>query len=110
MDSKQSQPPYKRRKVLVVLHDDGFVEAFGHDDVDVKVVNLTSVPVRGESLAEDYLELTLPKPYRDVYWPGMSRATGFMRKVTVLDLAHQQRCLDLIRYCDHLLKDEVVEL
>lgn len=108
---KAKVPSGQRVKVLVVLHDDGFVEVFGRDDVDVKVVNLPSLPVRGEAKAEEWLDLTLPKPYKDVHWPGMSRATGFVQKVTAFDLAHQQRTLDLIRYCDHLLREgEVVEL
>jgi hypothetical protein len=99
-----------RSKVLVVLYPDGFIEVFGDDRVDARVVNMPSVPVRGEAIAEDYIGFILPKPYRDVYWPGMSRATGNVARITPHDITHQQRCLGLLRACDRLMTTEVVEL
>lgn len=106
----RQQQRHPRAKVLIVLHHDGFVEAFGRDDVDVKIVQMPAMPMAGESLAEEYLDLILPKSYRAVHWPGMVRAVGKMDTITPQDLTHQERCVNLLRYCDHLLSSEVVEL
>lgn len=110
MDVIRQRQRHPRAKVLIVLHNDGFVEAFGRDDIDVKIVQMPAMPMAGELLAEEYLDLILSRPYKDVHWPGMVRAVGKVDTVTPLDLTHQERCVNLLRYCDHLLSSEVVEL
>ena len=107
MDSRQRKP---RSKVLIILHNDGFVEVFGRDDIDVRIVNMPAIHPAGEAFAEEYLDLILPRPYKEVHWPGMVRAVGKVDTVTPLDLTHQERCLNLFQYCDYLLNDEVIEL
>lgn len=80
----------KRPAVLVVLHSDGFVEAFGPHSVDVRVANLlhTETP-RGGQLAEQYLDSILPERFREHYYPGGPgcRATGRVRRVTAEETA-----------------------
>ena len=78
-----------RHKVLIVLHSDGFVEAFAdkeHIDVETVVMpHSSNVP-----LAEEYVELTIPRPYREIYFPGNRRAVDQVRTLLPSDIAWQK--------------------
>ena len=69
-----------RRKaayVLVKLYSDCRVEVFGEGNVIVKVVELPGeTTVEEELLLEEWLEVTLPEPFRKVNWPGYLRGSG----------------------------------
>jgi len=88
-----SQSP--RPCVLIVAHQDNFVEIFGSDGVDVRFVNAPTLEdqsnaealTRCEILAEDYISSVLPQRYRDIYFPSNRIATRMIRTVTPLDLA-----------------------
>jgi len=78
-----------RHKVLIVLHADGFIEAYAdRDHVDVRTVVMPQSS--DETLAEEYLELTLPTVYRDVYFPLNRRAVDNVRKLAPSQIVQQQ--------------------
>ena len=70
-----SYPASGRVPVLIVGHSDGWIEAYAerHVDVRIEIAPYMTTP-EGERLAEGYVELSLPRRYRDLYWPGMRRA------------------------------------
>ena len=79
-----------RHKVLLVLHADGFIEAYAdRDHVDVRTVVMPHVP-GGEILAEEYMELTLPRVYRDIFFPLNRRAVDNVRKLAPSQIVQQQ--------------------
>jgi hypothetical protein len=79
-----------RHKVLIILHADGYIEAFAdREQVDVLTVVMPHVP-GGEILAEEYLELTLTKPYRDIYYPLNRRAVDNVRTILPSQIMRQQ--------------------
>jgi hypothetical protein len=79
---KCRRPPKARVRVLVVLSSNGFVEIFGPPEVDAHVAQRLDVPPECEIKAEEYLDATLPKRYRDLFFPGKVRAIGLVQKIT----------------------------
>jgi len=49
------------------------------------------------NLADEYLESTLPRCYRDLYWPVKLRATGQSRKVMAEQALDTHLNLQLLR-------------
>ena len=84
-------PAKPREAVLVVLHHDGWVEVYGEHSIDVHIAVMPRMATpEGERLADEYLELTLPKRFRKIYFPGNRRAADMMRKVTPQDIAEKK--------------------
>lgn len=88
----------RREAILVVLHADGWAEVYGepHVDVHIAVMPHTTTP-EGELAAEEYLDTTLPRRYRDVYWPALRRAADFVRVVSPSDIVRRDWDLELLR-------------
>lgn len=88
----------KREKILVLLNSDGFVECFASKDVDVHITNVPHVSTpAAEILVEEYIELTIPRSYRDVYWPSYRRAVEQIRHTTPADIMQRQSDVELLR-------------
>lgn len=85
-----------REAVLLVLNPDGWVEAYAERHVDVHIAIRLHVPPEGEQLADEYLDLTLPRRFRQVYWPGLLRAADTVRTVTPSDVAWREWELELL--------------
>ena len=97
--SYQTRP--KREAVLVVGHSDGWIQVFAEKSVDVRIEMLPhSITPEAEVLAEEYVGLSLPKRYRDVYWPSMQRAADMMRLVLPSDIARRDWELDFLKALD----------
>jgi hypothetical protein len=92
--------PAPRVKVLVVVHPDGYLQAFAEKRVDVRFVNLLDVHPDDEVPAEQALEAGLPAAYRDLHWPCRLRATGLVERITAqqaLDTTYQLSILHGLR-------------
>ncbi len=89
--------PTQREAVLILAYGDGWIEAFAekHVDVRIEIVPCMTTPA-GAILAEEYVELSLPKKYRDIYWPGNRRAAEMMRVVRPSDIARRDFELDVL--------------
>jgi hypothetical protein len=90
----------ERVKVLVVLHANGWAEVYADDHVDVRVVNRLFVENEDAMLAntiDAYMEGTMPRTYRNLYWPRKLRATGLCEKVTPEKALDSLYTLNLIR-------------
>lgn len=76
-----------RQPMLVLLASDGWVEVYGDwEDVTVVVANkLETTAPETERLAEDYLDMTLPRKGRAVYSPGNLLAVGQVERRTAAD-------------------------
>ena len=97
--SYQTRP--KREAVLVVVQSDGWIQVFAEKSVDVRIEMLpNSITPEAEVLAEEYVGLSLPKQYRDVYWPSMQRAADMMRFVLPSDIARRDWELDFLKALD----------
>lgn len=91
----------KREAVLVVVHSNGWIQAFAERHVDIRIEMLPhSITTEAEVLAEEYVGLSLPKRYRDVYWPRLQRATDRMRLVLPSDIARRDWELDFLKALD----------
>jgi len=83
--SPKRTPLPRREKVLVVMHADGWVEAYADKNVDVRIVQrLHSSDDSGEmaELLDIYTEASLPKCYRNLFVPINLRAQDQCRLVT----------------------------
>lgn len=90
-----------RRKVLVVLYSDGWVEAYSTKDVDVRcVVKPYASTPEGGAIADRYLEATLPGQYAELYAPGNRRNADKCRKVTAAQLLAARCDLELLKTLD----------
>ncbi len=98
-----SNRPTQREAVLILSHGDGWLEAFAqkHVDVRIEMVPYMTTPA-GKTLAEEYVELSIPKQYRDVYWPNLRRAADIMRIVRPSDIAWREYNLELLRAIEQL--------
>lgn len=98
-----SNRPTQREAVLVLAHGDGWLEAFAEKHVDVRIEMVPYMTTQaGEILAEEYVELSVPKRYRDVYWPNLRRAADMMRVVRPSDIAWREYDLELLRAIQQL--------
>ena len=90
------KPRRPREKVLVVMRPDGLVEVYSEPHIDVYAVNRLDVG-RDETpglanLIDAYHEGTMPRAYRDLYWPSKSRHIALHERRTTkaaLDTLHQ---------------------
>ena len=98
-----SKRPTQREAVLILAHGYGWLEAFAEKHVDVRIEMVPQVTTQaGEILAEEYVELSLPRRYRDVYWPGNRRAADMMRVVRPSDIAWREYHVELLRAIQQL--------
>lgn len=92
-----STRPTQREAVLILAHGDGWSEAFAEKHVDVRIAMVPCMTTPAdEILAEEYVELSLPKRYRDIYWPVNRRAADMMRVVRPSDIARRHYEMDLL--------------
>ena len=95
----QSDKP--RETVLVVPNADGWIGVYGGNNIDVQIAMMPHMTTpEGERLAEQYLELTLPKRYRVLYWPGNRRAADLVRVITPQDIAQRKWELEMMTTLD----------
>jgi len=87
----------KREAVLVVLHADGWAEVYADKSVDVHVAVKPFAwnAVMGQ-LAEDYLDLTLPRRYQRLYLPVNLRGVGLCEQLMPTDLVKRDRALEAL--------------
>lgn len=101
MDFNKHRP---REKVLVLVHHNEhgpYIEVFGEKHVDVHIRNVPySGTRRGEAIADNFIEQTLERPYRDLHWPGNVRAHAPVRIVKPSDIVNAIAYRDLIRGLD----------
>jgi hypothetical protein len=98
-----STRPTRREAVLILAHADGWLEAFADKHVDVRIAIMPAMKTpEGELAAERYVESSLPRRYRDVYWPGNRRAADMLRVVRPSDIAWREYDLDLLRAIQQL--------
>jgi hypothetical protein len=73
--------------VLLVLNSDGYVELFGPAEVVAHVALrlATDGGNAGEVAADELLTVTLPRPYREIFFPRNLRASGIVERRTAGD-------------------------
>lgn len=99
-----NSPPRPRQAVLLVLSPDGYLELFADSNVDVRVERLPVAQARAaEVMGEDYLEATLPRRYRELYWPGKRRATAIVRPLRPSTIDAANRAERTMRELNELL-------
>jgi hypothetical protein len=92
------RPRVQRVPVLVVLHPDGWIEVYG-DDLDVCIMTKLDggdIPAV-EVMAEQYMDLDLPRRFRPLYFPVKLRATGQCERRTPAAELQRLRELRLVR-------------
>ena len=90
--------PAPRQAVLVLAHADGWLEVFAEPNIDVRIAMVpTTGTIAGESLAEQVVDLALPRRYRDLHWPGKLRAADRLRVLRPSELLHRDHELALLR-------------
>jgi hypothetical protein len=90
---------------VVQLYSDGYVEVYGPDHVDVRVVNRLHIgnPANASDV-DAYHERQLPQRYREVMFPRNLRAAGQCRKITPEQEAARLLDLALLRAIQELRK------
>lgn len=82
----KSSKSRQRARVLVVLNSDGFVEVYGEPGLLAHVAQRLHVDGNASEVsAEEYLDLTLPKAFKELFYPVKLQAVGQCRRVTVAD-------------------------
>ena len=97
--STRPKPP-PRVPVLVELHADGWVEVYAPKHVDVRIVQRLDVgdeDAWDAHLQDAIIDINLPKRYREIHVPNLSRAAGQVKKRTVDDELRRLARLDLLR-------------
>lgn len=87
--------------MLIVLHSDGRVQCFADRNVDVHIAHrLNSVideTPDGANRLDEYLESTLPRSFRNLYWPVKLRAFDQCRKITAGQTLNTRLELELLK-------------
>jgi hypothetical protein len=93
--------------VLVVLNPDGFAEVYGPPEVCVYVANRldTDGGNAAEVTADEYLDLTLPRPYRELYFPRNLRASGIVEHRTAADELDRRAALAIVQGLAEMRKE-----
>lgn len=84
-----SRPAY----VVVELAHDGWVQVYGERNVRARVVQrpgATEGSVRMANLVDEWIWLSLPGPFREVYYPSAIRMTGMYERLTVQKLCKRE--------------------
>ena len=90
-------PAPKRTPVLITIEDGQHVTVYGHDTVDVLVLNLPCAEsVSQELKREAMLDEMLPQRYKDIHWPGMIRKRGKAKQLTLFDIAEKVQTLEML--------------
>ena len=101
MKNKCTLPP--RQQVLVLLHTDGYAEAFGLDNLDVHILRVPyATSEAGKRVIDEHLELLLPERFRHLYWPCHLRAASDCRPQLLKDLQQRDYDLQLLRALNEL--------
>ena len=79
-------------KLLVAVYGDGHIVFYGdRRRVQLHITSIIDAPgVKGELMAEEYAELTMPCWARDLYWPGMVLARSNVQRITPVDVLEQE--------------------
>jgi len=91
-------PKVQREPVLILLHSDGYVEVYGQNHVDVvtRIVPKMETP-KGEILAEEWVEKSLPLRYRKLYGANCLRTTAMLREIAPSDIAQVKAIREFFR-------------
>jgi len=96
-----ARPP--RQAVLLVCHANGWTEAYAERNVDIHIVQMPVMESpAGRIAAEQYLDLTLPLRYRDLYVPNKRRAADLLREVHPSDIAQRNWRLSMLHVLDRI--------
>ncbi len=99
-------PPTTRRQreaVLIVAYGDGRLDAFADSHVDIRIeISPYMESPEGEALAEEFVELSLPWQYRQLFWPGKLRAMGMVRKIRPSEIAQREWELEMLQTLDRV--------
>ena len=79
-------------RLLLVVHEDGYVQVYGESWHCVEVIEMPRVAPANIDIAEECMLLQVPRPYRDLYYPGKVRASANVRacpSVVSLCAAHE---------------------
>lgn len=88
----------QREKVLVVFNSDGFVECYAGKDVDIHIVTKPHASTStAEILAQEFVGLSIPRAYREVYFPSYCRAAEQLRRITAGDIINRRYDVELLR-------------
>ena len=83
MNFNNTPPNY----VLVEMYSDGYIRAYGDKSIRCHIFNRPHcISIESAKLAEELVENALPRPFREIYFPGMVRKTGNLRKITPIDI------------------------
>jgi hypothetical protein len=94
----QRPVPKPRVRVLLVLNSDGFAEVYGPPEVCVHVANRlhTDGGNPADVAADEYLDRTLPRVYRELYYPRNLRASGIVERRTAADELDRRAALAIV--------------
>jgi hypothetical protein len=91
----QAQP--SRVHVIVITNGDSEVEIYALDNVTVHFVHrLDSQTIKGEQLADEYLDLCLPPDVRSLYIPENLRGTDVCCRLTAQDEARRREDMEIL--------------
>ncbi len=83
--------------VLVELYSDGFIRVYASKIVNVVIINRPhAATLEGGRLAEQLIDDILPINFKAVYFPGMIRATGQLKKITPTSIKQRLERIDLL--------------
>ena len=99
----QKQKRKAKEPALVLAHHDGWIEVYGH--VNVQFLNVPHIPPttgqlfnhKHELLIEKYLIGRLSKVHVDLFFPGLLATSGQVQCVRPSDLMHRNVMSELMR-------------
>ncbi len=88
----------QRARVLIVLNSDGFVEVYGEPGLWIHVAQrLQADGNQAEVMADEYLDATLPKAFKELFYPVKLQAVGQCRRIRAEDEVNRRINLAVLR-------------
>ena len=89
----------QRTRVLIVLNSDGFVEVYG-EGLSVHIAQRLTVDGNAAEATDEYLDSTLPKAFRDLFYPVKRLAVGQCRRITAAEELDRLVDMAVLRGCE----------
>ncbi|WP_425400363.1 hypothetical protein [Aeoliella sp.] len=101
-----TKPKSREKALILIRHEQSgrpYIEVYGESTLDCRIVTVPHVDTtRGEIVAEELVEHSLPVIYRDLLWPGKLRAQGVVALQRPSDVVDRYHRLQILRALDAL--------
>lgn len=86
--------------VLVEIHSDGFIQVYGDEHIQCKIINRPHSTIANEARVDEFVDSVLPQRFQQIRWPGRGLLNiGNVRRKTIADVLQRVEALNELEHC-----------